>query len=98
MPSAVERLAALGVRPEGHRLRGIRYLSSGHSADALFRGERGLGVRRIALQPTLSERAELRIPVVPGRVTAFRQYDDHVTARCGPGDGTDGFHAVPGRR
>jgi 2-polyprenyl-6-methoxyphenol hydroxylase-like FAD-dependent oxidoreductase len=107
MPSAVARLAALGVRPEGHRLRGIRYLDSAisrhpvsehpvseYSADALFRGEGGLGVRRTALHAALSARAaELRIPVVPVRVTGFRQHDDHVTARCGTDADADGLDA-----
>ncbi|MGH3168452.1 MAG: NAD(P)/FAD-dependent oxidoreductase, partial [Trebonia sp.] len=114
MPSAVQRLAALGVRPEGHPLRGIRYTTSGReasergvagpwlarrgaagvSADALFRGDGGLGVRRTALHAALSARAaELGIPVVAERVTGVRQSDGHVSAHCDTGDGTGGFEA-----
>lgn len=99
MPSAVERLAALGVRPEGHPLRGIRYTGSGHTgsghtADALFRGGGGLGVRRTVLHAALSARVTaLGIPVVPTRVTGFEQDDDHVIARCGTGAGADGVDA-----
>ena len=34
MPAAVRRLAALGVTPDGHPLRGIRYLDGALQADA----------------------------------------------------------------
>jgi flavin-dependent dehydrogenase len=82
MPAAVTRLAALGVRPDGHPLAGIRYVGPGHSADAPFRGGRGLGVRRTALHAALSARAaELGIPVRRSRVTGFRQRDGHVSAQ-----------------
>ena len=36
MPAAVRRLAALGVTPDGHPLRGIRYVDAAHQADAPF--------------------------------------------------------------
>ncbi|HSZ43193.1 MAG TPA: NAD(P)/FAD-dependent oxidoreductase [Trebonia sp.] len=125
MPAAVARLAAIGVRPGGHPLGGIRYVSSrhadseradsghadsrhadsrhadsgyadsgygdsGYGADAPFHGDGGLGVRRTALHAALSARAAgLGIPVVPQRVTGFRQCDGHVIARCGTGGGGD---------
>lgn len=45
MPAAVARLQAIGVHPAGRPFRGIRYLDASHRADALFRGDHGLGVR-----------------------------------------------------
>jgi flavin-dependent dehydrogenase len=81
MPSAVTRLAAIGVHPCGHPLRGIRYLDSSHRADAFFRRGSGLGVRRTTLQDALSARAaQLSIPVLPVRVTGFIQHKEGVTA------------------
>jgi flavin-dependent dehydrogenase len=81
MPAAVRRLAALGVRPAGHPLRGIRYLDAGHRADALFRHGDGLGVRRTTLHAALAARAaELSVPVLPVRVTSVAQQDGTVTA------------------
>jgi flavin-dependent dehydrogenase len=81
LPAAVGRLAALGVVPDGHPLRGIRYLDARHRADAPFRHGHGLGVRRTVLHAALAERAAaLRIPVIPVRVTAFDRHAGHVTA------------------
>jgi flavin-dependent dehydrogenase len=81
MPAAVRRLAALGVTPDGHPLRGIRYVDERHHADARFRHGHGLGVRRTVLHAALAERATaLGIPVRPARVTAFAQQASHVTA------------------
>jgi flavin-dependent dehydrogenase len=81
MPAAVRRLAALGVTPDGHPLRGIRYLDASHQADAVFRRGPGLGVRRTVLHAALAERAAaLGIPVLPARVTAFERHPDHVAA------------------
>jgi flavin-dependent dehydrogenase len=81
MPSAVARLAAIGVHPAGHPLRGIRYLDPAHSADALFRHGPGLGVRRTTLHTALMARAtELNIPVLPVKVTEFTQNDHGITA------------------
>ena len=65
MPAAVRRLAALGVKPDGHPLRGIRYVDERHHADARFRHGHGLGVRRTVLHAALAERAAaLGIPVM----------------------------------
>jgi 2-polyprenyl-6-methoxyphenol hydroxylase-like FAD-dependent oxidoreductase len=81
MPSAVIQLAAIGVRPAGHPLRGIRYLDSRRRADALFRRAPGLGVRRTTLHAALAARAaQLAIPVLPVRVTGFTQHSGGVTA------------------
>jgi flavin-dependent dehydrogenase len=81
MPAAVRRLAAMGVAPDGHRLRGIRYLDAAHQADAPFRHGDGLGVRRTVLHAALAARAAaLGIPVVPARVTTFERHAGHVTA------------------
>jgi len=81
MPAAVRRLAALGVAPDGHPLRGIRYLDAAHRADAPFRHGDGLGVRRTVLHAALAARAAaVGIPVLPVRVTAFERHADHVTA------------------
>jgi flavin-dependent dehydrogenase len=81
LPAAVRRLAALGVVPDGHPLRGIRYLDARCQADAPFRHGHGLGVRRTVLHAALAERAAaLGIPVLPVRVTAFDRQAGHVAA------------------
>jgi flavin-dependent dehydrogenase len=81
LPAAVQRLAALGVAPDGHPLRGIRYLDARHQADAPFRHGHGLGVRRTVLHAALAERAaELGITVIPHRVSGFDRHPGHVTA------------------
>jgi flavin-dependent dehydrogenase len=81
MPAAVRRLAALGVAPDGHPLRGIRYLDARHQADAPFRHGLGLGVRRTVLHAALADRAAaLGITVIPHRVSGFDRHPGHVTA------------------
>jgi flavin-dependent dehydrogenase len=81
LPAAVGRLAALGVVPDGHPLRGIRYLDARHQADAPFRHGHGLGVRRTVLHAALAERAAaLGITVIRQRVSGFDRFDDHVAA------------------
>ena len=81
MPAAVRRLAALGVTPDGHPLRGIRYLDDRHRADARFRHGDGLGVRRTVLHAALASRAAaLGVSVLPARVTSFEQRYSHVCA------------------
>jgi flavin-dependent dehydrogenase len=81
MPAAVRRLATLGVTPDGHPLRGIRYLDAAHQADAPFRHGDGRGIRRTVLHAALAARAAaLGIPVLPVRVTTFERHADHVTA------------------
>jgi flavin-dependent dehydrogenase len=81
MPAAVARLQAIGVHPAGRPFRGIRYLDASHRADALFRRDHGLGVRRTALHAALTQRAaQLAIPVLPVRIAEFVQHADRVTA------------------
>ena len=81
MPAAVRRLATLGVTPDGHPLRGIRYVDAAHQADARFRHGDGLGVRRTVLHAALAARAAaLGITVLPVKVTTFTQDAGHVTA------------------
>ncbi|MCT9145517.1 NAD(P)/FAD-dependent oxidoreductase, partial [Streptomyces violarus] len=55
MPGAVAALAALGVHPPGHDLRGIRYVAGPRRVDAHFRAGPGRGVRRTTLHALLRE-------------------------------------------
>jgi len=88
MPSAVRRLAGLGVHPKGHVVTGIRYLDSHGQVEALFRRGPALGVRRTTLHSALADRAsELKIPVLPVRVTEFSQRDSTDARRTGSGQG-----------
>lgn len=84
MPSGVRALAALGLTaPQGHPLRGIRYLAGPHSAEAVFGAGPGLGLRRTALHAALAARAaELGVKTVADRVRDVRQDVDSVSA-CG---------------
>lgn len=97
MPAAVERLDAIGVHPDGHPLRGIRYADATHSVDACFRGRGGLGVRRTVLHAALAARAaELEIAVRPGRVAGFDEDEDGVTVTVRRGGAPDGTGVVGG--
>ena len=81
MPGAVHALADLGVAIAGQPIRGIRYLDRLRSAEALFRGSPGQGVRRTDLHAALARRtAELGVPVLPLRVGAVRQDRSGVSA------------------
>jgi len=97
MPSAVRRLAGLGVHPKGHVVAGIRYLDSHGQVEALFRRGSGLGVRRTTLHSALADRAgELKIPVLPVRVTEFSQRgstDEFTAGESGPGVTAAGIRA-----
>jgi flavin-dependent dehydrogenase len=108
MPAAVQRLAAIGVRPAGHVISGIRYLDEGHSVDAPFSTGAGLGVRRTVLHTALAVRATaLGVEVIPARVTGFAQEATSVTALLTPNEpgppalfraryliGADGLHSA----
>jgi flavin-dependent dehydrogenase len=81
MPGAVRALAALGVDPPGHDIRGIAYLRDQARALADFTNGPGRGVRRIALQQALRAAVDAAgIPVLHRRIAEVRQYDDHVCA------------------
>lgn len=61
MPDGIAALQRLGVniaRMEAHRFRGIRFVSSGLSAEAVFPGGAGFGVRRTNLHRVMVEHAE----------------------------------------
>lgn len=98
MPTAVERLRALGVEPAGRPFVGIRYVAGRRHVDAGFRAGPGLGVRRTELHAGLARRAaELGVPVRDTRVTDLRQYADRV--RVGGIDAryvvaADGLHST----
>jgi flavin-dependent dehydrogenase len=81
MPAAVRALAALGVDPAGHDIRGIAYLRGTSAARASFTSGPGRGVRRTVLhEALLSAVAAAGVPVLQRRVSEVRQYDDHVRA------------------
>ena len=61
MPDGIAALRRLGVNipvVEGHRFRGIRFVSSGLSAEATFPSGFGLGVRRTQLHRIMVQHAE----------------------------------------
>lgn len=81
MPHGAQALAGLGIQVTGQPLRGIRYLDDRHQAEARFRGEPGLGVRRTDLHAALAHRArQLGIRVLPVLVDGVRQDDSSVSA------------------
>lgn len=81
MPHGAQALAGLGVQVTGQPLRGIRYLDDRHQAEARFRGEPGLGVRRTDLHAALAHRArQLGIRVLPVLVDGVRQDGSSVSA------------------
>ena len=100
MPGAVRALAALGVVTSGRPFRGIRYVTAdgSRSADALFRGAPGMGVRRTELARGLADRAELAgVAHVQGVVGAVRQDRDGVEVAGVRGRwllAADGLHSV----
>lgn len=58
MPAARAALRRLGVEPDGVEFRGIRYLTRGSAATALFSAGPGLGVRRTTLSAALGARVD----------------------------------------
>ena len=91
MPGGVSALADLGVEPDGHPFRGIRYLGPTASAVADFRAGTGLGVRRTELHDRLSAQvARAGVEVLPLAVDGLEQYADRVEVR------THGPHGVAG--
>ncbi|MDG5805731.1 FAD-dependent monooxygenase [Streptomyces ossamyceticus] len=90
MPGAVTALAALGVHPTGHALRGIRYVAERHRVDADFAAGPGRGVRRTTLHAALCE-AVLAAGVRIEQRTARRVEQDGDGVRV---DGTRAAHLV----
>jgi flavin-dependent dehydrogenase len=97
MPAAVASLAALGVRPVGMPLRGIRYADRGRAVEAAFPDAPGRGVRRLELQRALTE------AIGEAGIAVHRERADRI--RVGPDDvavgarrarylvGADGLHS-----
>ena len=82
MPGAVAELAALGVRPAGRDLEGIRYLdgaAAGDGVTARFAAGPGRGVRRTVLHAALAaELARAGVEVDPRPVRAVQDAGDRV--------------------
>lgn len=104
MPGAVAELEALGVRPDGHPLAGIRYLDgsgAGESVEAAFRFGPGRGVRRTTLHAALAAPlADAGVPVEPTPVKEVRDLGDHLLVDGEPTRfliAADGLHS-PVRR
>jgi len=90
MPAALAGLHDLGVRPEGHRIDGIRYVDPAHSVDARFRSGPGRGVARTALHAALLDTvATVGVPVVHRAVATVTDRGGHVEV-----DGTPARHLV----
>ncbi|MFJ8694452.1 NAD(P)/FAD-dependent oxidoreductase [Streptomyces roseolilacinus] len=90
MPGAVAALAALGVHPQGHDLRGIRYVAGPRRVDAGFRAGPGRGVRRTALHSALREAVlAAGVPVEQRTARRVEQDEDGVVV-----DGTRAGHLV----
>ena len=97
MPAAVRALEDLGVRLDGRRIDGIRYVDPAHDVAARFRNGPGRGVARTALHGGLLEAvAAAGIPVEHSWVTTVQDRGDHVAV---DGDSTrylvaaDGLHS-----
>jgi len=79
MPGAVQSLADLGVRPDGHPILGIRYLGGERRAEARFTSGSGLGVRRTTLHAALlAAAAEAGVVPVVRAVHEVEDRDDHL--------------------
>ena len=82
MPGGLLALAALGVDPPGHDLRGIRYVARGRVVEADFRAGPGRGVRRTTLHDALRQAvAAAGIEVLPFGAVEVTQDDTAVTVR-----------------
>ncbi len=98
MPGAVAALHDLGVMPEGHAFRGIRYVSGSWSAEARFIAASGLGVRRTTLQACLVDAVNDRgVEIVRATVDTVEQSADSVRAGGQTARylvGADGLHSA----
>jgi flavin-dependent dehydrogenase len=82
MPPAVRELREMGVQVAGGRpFAGIRYVANGAAAEARFRGNHGVGLRRTALHEALVARAaDLGVVRVAAEVAEVRQTAEYVEA------------------
>ncbi|HET7327723.1 MAG TPA: NAD(P)/FAD-dependent oxidoreductase [Nocardioidaceae bacterium] len=101
MPGAVAALADLDIDPDGHDLRGIRYVDGDRTAEATFRRGLGRGVRRTTLHAALrSAVVEAGVEMTARPVSTIVQSDDGVSVdgvRCRYLVAADGLHS-PARR
>lgn len=102
MPEALERLARIGIDPQGIDFFGIRYIAGDRIAEARFSNGSGRGVRRTTLQDALRERArELDVNFINGRVEEIVQYGSSVKAAGIQSRyliGADGLHSTVRRQ
>lgn len=98
MPEALERLARIGIDPQGIDFFGIRYISGDRSAEARFSKGPGRGVRRTTLHDAMRQRAsEFNIKFVNGHVEEIVQNDSFVEAAGIQSRyliGADGLHST----
>jgi len=82
MPPVVRELREMGVEIAGGRpFAGIRYVADGAVAEARFRGNHGVGLRRTALHEALAARAaDLGVVRVAAEVAEVRQTAESVEA------------------
>ena len=74
MPHTLAHVDRLGIVPKGRPLHGITYLAGGSRAEARFRGDAGLGVRRTVLHAALRDAvAEIGVEFVNGDVGELTQ-------------------------
>lgn len=101
MPGAVAALDDLGVVPEGHPVRGVRYLDGTRTAQAEFRHGPGRGVRRTVLHGALRARAvEVGVEIDHRPVREVLDRGDHLLVDGEPTRylvAADGLHS-PVRR
>lgn len=98
MPGALAALGRLGVDPEGHPLRGIRYQDARRGVTHHYRSSAGRGVRRTVLHDAMRARAaEVGIETRHARVERVEQTDDAVVVdgmRARWLIGADGLHST----
>lgn len=81
MPSAVSRLAGLGVAVEGRPFVGIRYVRDRLAVESRFRAGPGRGVRRTDLHQAMRVQAlDAGAEIVRGAVASVVEADGHVEA------------------
>ncbi len=102
MPGAVAALEALGVRPAGRELAGIRYVDGARRVDATFRRGPGRGVRRTVLHEALRDAVRAAgVQVEQRPVTSVEQRADRVLVDGDPAAylvAADGLHSPLRRR